>query len=68
MKEHDSSPLTDFIEYPHEEMLLKSEEFYTHIKRRHSIRKFSDRSVPKEIIENCIKAVETALNGANHQP
>ena len=68
MQEHDSSPLTDFIEYPQDEMILKSQEFYTNIKRRHSIRKFSDRAVPKEIIENCIKAAGTAPSGANHQP
>lgn len=68
MKEHDSTPLSDFIEYLPEEMLLKSEHFYQEIKRRHSIRKFSDRPVDKKIIENCLKAAGTAPSGANHQP
>ena len=68
MKDHDCSPLTDFIEYPPEEMLARSEAFYQDIKRRHSIRKFSDRPVDKAIIENCIKAAGTAPSGANHQP
>ncbi|MBA6384053.1 nitroreductase family protein [Colwellia sp. BRX10-6] len=68
MQDHDSSPLTDYIEYPVEEMRLRSENFYLDIKRRHSIRNFSDRPVPKEIIENCIKAAATAPSGANHQP
>ncbi|GAB5380827.1 MAG: nitroreductase family protein [Aliiglaciecola sp.] len=68
MKQHDASPLTDYIEYPAEEMLARSEAFYSDIKRRHSIRKFSDRPVPQTIIENCIKAAGTAPNGANHQP
>lgn len=68
MKEHDSSPLNDFIEYPPGEMLSRSEQFYQDIKRRHSIRSFSERAVAKEIIENCIKAAGTAPNGANHQP
>ncbi|TWX48371.1 nitroreductase family protein [Colwellia hornerae] len=68
MQDHDSSPLTDYIEYPVEEMRLRSENFYLDIKRRHSIRSFSDRPVPKEIIENCIKAAATAPSGANHQP
>lgn len=68
MKEHDCSPLTDFIEYPKEEMLARSEQFYQNIKRRHSIRSFSDRAVDKKIIENCIKAAGTAPSGANHQP
>jgi nitroreductase len=68
MKEHDSSPLNDFIEYPPGEMLDRSEQFYQNIKRRHSIRSFSERPVAKAIIENCIKAAGTAPNGANHQP
>jgi len=68
MQNHASSPLTDYIEYPADDMLKRSEQFYLDIKRRHSIRKFSDRPVDKKIIENCIKAAGTAPNGANHQP
>lgn len=68
MKTHNSSPLTDFIEYSPQEMLNRSARFYQEIKRRHSIRKFSDRGVDKAIIENCIKAAGTAPSGANHQP
>jgi len=68
MQDHDSTPLNDYIEYPVEEMVSRSEDFYLDIKRRHSIRSFSDRPVPKEIIENCIKAAATAPSGANHQP
>ncbi|NKF51307.1 nitroreductase family protein [Shewanella sp. WXL01] len=61
-------PLTDFIEYPQDEMIKRAEDNYQHVKRRHSIRKFSDRAVPREIIEQCILAAGTAPNGANHQP
>jgi nitroreductase len=68
MKDHNASPLSDYNEYPQEEMLARSQLFYDDIKRRHSIRKFSDRKVPQAIIENCIKAAGTAPNGANHQP
>ncbi len=68
MQQHDSSPLNDFIEYPQHEMLARSAEFLDHMKRRHSIRSFSDRAVPKEIIENCIRTAGTAPSGANHQP
>lgn len=68
MQEHDSSPLTDYIEYPETEMLERSESFYNDIKRRHSVRKFSNRPVDKTIIENCLKAAGTAPSGANHQP
>lgn len=68
MQQHNSTPLTDYIEYPESEMLARSRHFYQEIKRRHSIRSFSDRPVAKEIIENCIKAAGTAPSGANHQP
>lgn len=68
MQTHDASPLTDYIEYSNEEMLQRSAQFYENIKRRHSIRSFSNRPVDKKIIENCIKAAGTAPSGANHQP
>jgi len=68
MKKHASIPLSDFNEYPTEEMIERSLTFYRDIKRRHSIRSFSNRSVPREIIENCIRAAGTAPSGANHQP
>lgn len=68
MNKHDCTPLDDYIEYLPEEMLARSAEFLANIQRRHSIRHFSDRSVAREIIENCIKAAGTAPSGANHQP
>jgi len=68
MKDHDCSPLTDYIEYSPTEMLERSEQFYQNIKRRHSIRSFSKKAVNKTIIENCLKAAGTAPSGANHQP
>ena len=68
MKDHDSVPLTDFIEYPQDEMIVRAAEFYQQIKRRHTIRYFSDRAVPRSVIENCIRAAGTAPSGAYHQP
>ena len=68
MKEHASRPLPDFIEYPPQQMIERSEQFYADIKRRHTVRNFSDRPVDKIIIENCIRAAGTAPSGANHQP
>ncbi|GAB2674727.1 nitroreductase family protein [Aliiglaciecola aliphaticivorans] len=68
MKQHDATPLCDYIEYCVEDMQKRSQDFYQNLKRRHSIRQFSDRSVPQSIIENCIKAAGTAPSGANHQP
>lgn len=45
-----------------------AEAFYADVKRRRSVRDFSDRSVPREIIEDCLLAAGTAPNGANKQP
>lgn len=68
MQDHDHQPLTDFIEYPPAEMQQRADAFYADIKRRHSIRAFSDRPVAQQLIETCIAAAGTAPNGANHQP
>jgi len=61
-------PLTDFIEYSDEEMLVRAKRHYDEVRRRHSIRQFSDRAVPQAIIEQCIQTAATAPSGANHQP
>lgn len=68
MQEHRCQPLLDFIEYEPEEMLQRSESYYLEIKRRHSVRYFSDRPVDQKVIENCLMAAGTAPSGANHQP
>jgi nitroreductase len=60
--------ILDFIRYPHEEMIERSEQFYQMIRSRRSVREFSDKAVPKKIIENCIRAACTAPSGANMQP
>lgn len=61
-------PHSAYKEYPREEMKLRAKNFYEHLNRRRSVRDFSDRSVPREIIENCVLAAGTAPNGANKQP
>lgn len=61
-------PLTDFIEYSEEEMLVRAKSHYEEVKRRHSIRQFSDKAVSRELIEQCIQTAATAPSGANHQP
>ncbi|MCJ8297467.1 MAG: nitroreductase family protein [Pseudomonadales bacterium] len=68
MQKHDSLLLPDYIEYPESEMLERSEKFYQDLRRRHTVRDFSDRPVPREIIDHCLRAAGTAPSGANHQP
>jgi nitroreductase len=61
-------PLSHYLEYPVEEMQRRAAEFYADIRRRRTVRHFSDRPVPREIIEQCLLAAGTAPNGANKQP
>ena len=42
--------------------------FYEHMRKRHTVRAFSNKPVSKEVIETCIKTAGTAPSGANHQP
>lgn len=62
------APLDSILKFPEEEMVRRSKEFYDQIKRRRTVRDFSDRPVPREIIDNCILSAGTAPNGANQQP
>ena len=62
------STYNGYKEYPVEEMRERARIFYEQIKRRRTVRDFSDRPVPREIIEDCIRAAGTAPNGANMQP
>ena len=61
-------PLSNYTKYSEAEMLNRSKAFYADIKRRRTVRDFSDKSFSKEVIENCIKSAGTAPNGANLQP
>jgi len=61
-------PLSQYQEFPVEEMKRRALEFYANLRRRRTVRDFSDRPVPREVIENCLRAAGTAPNGANMQP
>lgn len=61
-------PLTTFIERSPEEMKARAREFYEEIRRRRTVREFSPRPVPREVIEDCLRAAGTAPSGANLQP
>ncbi|MGD2130888.1 MAG: nitroreductase family protein [Lysobacterales bacterium] len=58
----------DFEELPPEEMRRRARAFYERARRRRTVRDFSDRPVPREIIENTIRAAGSAPSGANMQP
>ena len=67
MSEKKFIPL-NFQTYPESEMVDRSSQFYDLIKRRRTVRQFTDKKVPRDVIENCLLAAGTAPNGANRQP
>lgn len=58
----------NFHELPEAEMHARAAAFYAEIGRRRTVREFSPRPVPREVIENALRAAGTAPNGANLQP
>ena len=53
---------------PEEEMIEKSMEFYKLLDKRRTLRFYSDKKVPKEVIENIVGAAGTAPSGAHTEP
>ncbi len=51
-----------------EEMRQRLNDFFEEVNRRRTVREFSDRPVPRDIIETALKAANTAPSGANLQP
>jgi iodotyrosine deiodinase len=51
-----------------EDIVAASRRFYAALKSRRSVRDYSDRPVPREVLENAIKAAGSAPSGANMQP
>ncbi len=68
MSSYPTIPLPDYREYPVDEMRQRLEAFYAEVNRRRTVRDFSARPVPREIIETALKAANTAPSGANLQP
>ena len=58
----------DFKKFSQQEMLERSKSFLSEISSRRTVREFSNKIFPIEIIENCIKSAGTAPSGANKQP
>ncbi|GAA5039095.1 oxidoreductase [Marivirga lumbricoides] len=53
---------------PQQDLLKESSLFYSEMDKRRSVREFSDKDIPKEVIENIIKTASTAPSGAHKQP
>jgi len=51
-----------------DEMLKRGRSFYSTMDKRRSVREFSDKDVPKELIENIVMTASSAPSGAHKQP
>jgi len=54
--------------FPEDQMLEKSATYFNFMDKRRSVRHFSDKLIPLDIIENIIKTASTAPSGAHKQP
>jgi len=61
-------PFKNYSKYSEDEMKKRSKDFFNLVNKRRTIRNFSNKKVPMEIIVNCVKAAGTAPCGANLQP
>lgn len=61
-------PLATYEEFPPGVMQQRLDDFEAHLQRRRTARQFSDRPVPRAIIEKCLLAAGTAPSGAHQQP
>lgn len=61
-------PLRGHREHPPEEMVRRARAFRRELARRRTVRQFSGRPVPREVVEEAIRAAGTAPSGANMQP
>ncbi|WP_210425995.1 nitroreductase family protein [Chromobacterium violaceum] len=62
------SPLSTFQRYPEAEMVERSRAFYAGIRRRKTVPAFTGQPVPREAIENALRAASAAPSGASRQP
>lgn len=62
------APLEGYPARTPDEMRRLAAEFLAEARRRRTVREFSARPVPREVIEDCLRAAGTAPNGANLQP
>jgi nitroreductase len=62
------APFSGAQNFSEEDMQQRAESFRIEMEKRKSVRYFSDKSVPKSVIENCLKVAASAPSGANMQP
>jgi nitroreductase len=61
-------PLVDYETPGAEEMAARSKAFLSRMQTRRTVRHFTDRPIPRAVIEACVATAGTAPSGANQQP
>ena len=61
-------PLTTYEEIAPDAMRERAASFYATMNRRRTVREFSPRTVPRDVIEDCVRTAGTAPSGAHQQP
>lgn len=67
MNSYATMPLV-FEGVPESERQSRADAFLTKMRKRRTVRDYSDRPVPRELIETAVRVAGTAPSGANQQP
>ncbi|MEM7291308.1 MAG: nitroreductase family protein [Pseudomonadota bacterium] len=65
---YEAVPLPDRACLSDAEMCDAAASFYETMRKRHSVRDFSDKPVSEDVIKDCVRVAGSAPSGANHQP
>lgn len=68
MRDHPCQPLTGYDAMDDVDRIERASAFRTLMSTRRTVREFSDRPVPRVIVEQAILTAGSAPSGANHQP
>lgn len=68
MRDHPATPLVGYPEITDAEAIERVRAFRDAMVRRRTVREFSPRPVPREVVEAALLTAGSAPSGANHQP
>ena len=68
MRDHPCQPLTGYVSMDDAERIARATAFRELMAARRTVRDFSDRPVPRDVVEQAILTAGSAPSGANHQP